>query len=242
MLLHQKFISVAKKQPDKLAIKDKATGRDLTYGRALLASLLLAKRFEAYKGNFVGIMLPTSAGAILGIIGTLMAGKIPVMINYSSGAAENCQYAQEKCSFTTIITSRKLMEKIGCPLINGMIFLEDLMETITPGEKVKAALRAKMPTKMIMSSVHKGELDDDALILFTSGSEKAPKAVELTHRNLIANINGAQERFKLDSTDVILSILPYFHVFGQTITFWLPIFCGMTIVTHANPLEYRTVV
>ena len=77
--------------------------------------------------GFIGIMVPTSAGCMLSVLGVLMAGKVPVMINYSTGAANNAEYAQKKCGFKTIITSKALLEKIGCRFVPGMIFIEDLV-------------------------------------------------------------------------------------------------------------------
>ena len=186
-------------------------------------------------------MVPTSAGCMLASLGTLMAGKIPVMINYSTGADKNCIYAQDKIGFKTILTSRALLDKIGCPLVDGMICLEDIMEGISIGNKLGAALKSKMPTSTITKSFPHTDVDDTIVILFTSGSEKDPKAVQLTHKNIASNLSDAMKTFRLTSDDIILSCLPMFHSFGQTVDFWLPIANGMTAVTYANPLDYKTI-
>ncbi|MEW6655078.1 MAG: bifunctional acyl-ACP--phospholipid O-acyltransferase/long-chain-fatty-acid--ACP ligase, partial [Bacteroidota bacterium] len=114
MLLHQQFVKSAKKLESKLAIVDRTLNRRVTYKRALIGSLILMKKFGNYEPGFLGIMLPNSAGSVLSILATLMSGRIPVMINYSTGAAANCEFAQKKCAFKTIITSRALLEKINC--------------------------------------------------------------------------------------------------------------------------------
>ncbi|HLP47917.1 MAG TPA: AMP-binding protein, partial [Candidatus Kapabacteria bacterium] len=185
---------------------------------------------------------PNSAGSILTILGIVMAGKVPVMINYSTGAASNCEYAQGKCGFKTIITSRALLEKIGCRLVAGMVFIEDIMEKVTVKDKLGAALKTKLPLGMLLKSVHQGEWDDNVVILFTSGSEKDPKAVQLTHRNLTSNINDVHKVLDIMDKDIILANLPLFHVFGHNINFWLPMTRGITTVSYANPLEYQKVV
>nr|HPH61899.1 hypothetical protein [Candidatus Syntrophosphaera sp.] len=100
--LHHRFIQTARKQGKKIAVHDQATGKDFSYGRMLIASLILKESLAKIRGRYVGILLPTSVGCMLGVLGTLMNGKIPVMINYSTGAIENCLYAREKCSFKTI--------------------------------------------------------------------------------------------------------------------------------------------
>ena len=113
MQLQQIFIEKAKANMKKIAIYDQATAKDITYEKMLIATLILQNRFLKCRGKYVGIMVPTSAGCMIATISVLMAGKIPVMINYSTGARENALYAQEKCSFQSIITSKKLLEKLN---------------------------------------------------------------------------------------------------------------------------------
>ena len=107
MLLHQQFVKMAKKHAGKMAIIDKTTGKNVSYSKALIASLILSSKFKKYDRGFIGIMMPTSAGAALATVAALMSGRIPVMINYSTGAESNALYAQKKCRFRTIITSLK---------------------------------------------------------------------------------------------------------------------------------------
>jgi acyl-[acyl-carrier-protein]-phospholipid O-acyltransferase/long-chain-fatty-acid--[acyl-carrier-protein] ligase len=241
MILHHEFVKTAKKFSKKMAIMDKTTGKDVPYARALIASLILAKKFKKYDERYMGVMIPTSAGCFLTNLGILMAGKVPAMINYSTGAAENCEYAQNKCGFKTIITSRALLEKIDCRMVDGMVCIEDIMKKISTGDKLSAALKSKLPTKMITKSFPSAETDDDVVILFTSGSEKEPKAVQLTHKNISSNMKAAIEVFSLTDEDIIMSILPLFHVFGQSVNFWLPLMLGSTAVTYANPIDYKTI-
>ncbi|MBN1779674.1 AMP-binding protein [bacterium] len=241
MILHHEFVKIAKKYAKKTAIVDKTRGTEVSYSKALIASLMLAKKIGKYNDGDIGIMVPTSAGAFLAVMGTLMTGKTPVMINYSTGAAENCEYAQNKIGFKTILTSRALCEKINCPEVDGMVYLEDIMKEIKLTDKLPAAMKSMMSAKAIIGGFPAADIDDTIVILFTSGSEKDPKAVQLTHRNIGANIRDVLEVMDLHDTDVIMSILPMFHVFGYTVDFWLPMLTGMTAVTYANPLDYKTI-
>jgi acyl-[acyl-carrier-protein]-phospholipid O-acyltransferase/long-chain-fatty-acid--[acyl-carrier-protein] ligase len=241
MLLHHHFVKIAKRHQDKYAFVDRTSNRRVTYSKALIASLILAEKIKRFDPGFLGIMIPTSAGCSLAILGALMSGRTPVMINYSTGAARNAQYAQEKCNFQTIITSKALLEKINCPFIDGMIFLEDIMEEISLSEKLKAALISKLPVSLILKLIHRGLEDDNLVILFTSGSEKDPKAVQLTHRNISSNIRNFSRMHAFYDSDIMLANLPYFHVFGLTVNLWTPLYHGMTIVSFANPLDYKTV-
>jgi len=241
MLLHQEFIKTAKKNGKKLAIIDRTTGTRVTFSKALIAALIFSKKMEKYRDGFIGVMIPNSAGSILTILGVVLAGKVPVMINYATGAAENCEYAQQKCGFKTIITSRALLEKIGCRLVPGMVFVEDIRERVTTTDKLAAALKSKLPNAMLFRRVYQGEPDDDVVILFTSGSEKDPKAVELTHRNFGSNILDIYKVLELKDEDIVLGNLPLFHVFGHNVNFWLPLVRGLTLVPYANPLDYEKI-
>jgi len=232
---------MAKKNAKKLAVIDKTTGKNVTYSRALIGALILSSKFKKYDEGFIGIMIPTSAGCALATVGALMSGRIPVMINYSARAAESAKYAQKKCKFKTIITSKALLEKINCPVIDGMIMIEDIMESVTTGEKLKAALKTKLPVNIILKSIHEGDENDTAAILFTSGSEKDPKAVQLTHLNISSNIVNFGGYVKLSGSDIILSNLVFFHIFGLTVNLWVPFYYGMTMVAYANPLDFQTI-
>jgi len=232
---------MAKKHANKLAVIDKSTGKNVTYSRALIGALILSSKFSRYDKGFIGIMIPTSAGCALANIGALMSGRIPVMINYSTGAEANARYAQKKCKFTTIITSKSLLEKINCPLIDGMVLIEDIMAGVTTGEKLKAALMTKLPVGMILNSIQGRNENETAAILFTSGSEKDPKAVQLSHKNLASNIENFGNYVHIDETDVLLSNLVFYHIFGLTVNLWVPFYHGMTMVTYANPLDFQTI-
>ncbi|MBS1198524.1 MAG: hypothetical protein H6R18_2309 [Proteobacteria bacterium] len=241
MLLHHQFVRTAKKYENNLAIADRSTGKRLTYKKALIGALILAKKLDAYRKGFIGILLPNSAGSILAVLGTLFSGRIPVMINYSTGAEPNCRFAQKKCDFSTIITSRAFCQKINCPHVDGMVYLEDVMASVSALDKAAALVKAMLPVDMILRRIHGGQEDDTLLILFTSGSEREPKAVQLSHRNISQNVDSVTECYHFVPEDIFLANLPFFHVFGQTANLWVPLCVGMTLVTYANPLDFKTV-
>ncbi|OGU72124.1 MAG: AAS bifunctional protein, partial [Ignavibacteria bacterium RIFCSPLOWO2_12_FULL_56_21] len=241
MLLHRKFIEIAKQYSSKVFINDRMMGRKVSYQRALIGSMIVANKLKRYDEGFIGIMLPTSAGAVLAMLGAMMSGRIPVMINYSTGAAQNCEFAQRRCDFRTIITARALLDKINCPKIPGMVFMEEVMAEVSGFDKIKAAIKSRLSVASLTRQYAGGAKDDTAFVLFTSGSEKDPKAVQLTHRNILSNIRSLEQVYTFTSDDVFLAQLPYFHIFGQTANLWTPIYFGMTIATYANPLDFKTI-
>jgi long-chain-fatty-acid--[acyl-carrier-protein] ligase len=75
------------------------------------------------------------------------------------------------------------------------------------------------------------------VVLFTSGSEKAPKAVPLTHANVLSNMKMVIPMLHVDRTDTVLGFLPLFHSFGHTVTALLPILVGIKILHHPDPTD-----
>ncbi|MDX1488633.1 MAG: AMP-binding protein [Acidiferrobacterales bacterium] len=241
MLLHRQFIASARRVSGRLAFIDRTTATRMSYRQALCGTLLLARRFRRYPDAHLGIMLPNSAACALSILATLMAGKVPVMINYSTGAERNARYAQTKCGFRTIVTSRTLLEKVHCEPLADMVFIEDNVRTFTGAERLLTWTRSKLPLPWLLRGVGSSNVDDTMLVLFTSGSEREPKAVQLSHRNIGSNLRAIGQVFDIHDSDVFLAVLPWFHVFGQTAGLWLPLIFGLTLVTHGNPLEFKTV-
>jgi acyl-[acyl-carrier-protein]-phospholipid O-acyltransferase/long-chain-fatty-acid--[acyl-carrier-protein] ligase len=83
-------------------------------------------------------------------------------------------------------------------------------------------------------------LNDDAVILFSSGSEGTPKGVELTHKNVISNAQQGDHIIKLRRTDVMTSLLPLFHSFGFTMTYMMPLLDGVPMVLCPDPTDIKT--
>jgi len=235
------FVKAAKAHAGKLAIVDRATGSRVTYKAALLRSLILERKLRACDKGLVGVMIPTSAGAILTVVAAVMSGRTPVMINYSTGAAQNCELAKRRLGFRTIITSRALLTRLKLEKQEGMIFIEDLAGSVSLVDKAVGFVRASMSVERICASVHTSNPNEHVVVLFTSGSEREPKAVPLTHRNLIANIDGMHGLLDFGPDDIVLGNLPLFHVFGFNTNLWMPLINGMTVVTYPNPLDFRAI-
>jgi acyl-[acyl-carrier-protein]-phospholipid O-acyltransferase / long-chain-fatty-acid--[acyl-carrier-protein] ligase len=239
--LHEAFIRTAKRYEKKVAVVDRATNQRVTYKAVLIRALILSEKLKSSEPGFVGIMVPTSAGCIYAMLAVLFSGRTPVMINYSTGAAENCRDAQRRLAFRTILTSRKLLDRIKCPHVDGMVCLEDMAKSVSTFDKIKGAVRSTSSAERLIARLPAGDDEQMAVVLFTSGSEKEPKAVPLTHGNLWANLQAIGEVLEFGPNDILLANLPYFHVFGLTVDLWLPVERGMTIVTYPNPLEFRSV-
>jgi acyl-[acyl-carrier-protein]-phospholipid O-acyltransferase/long-chain-fatty-acid--[acyl-carrier-protein] ligase len=78
-----------------------------------------------------------------------------------------------------------------------------------------------------------------ATVVFSSGSTGEPKGVMLTHRNLSANVESIVQAIDPGPTDRLLGILPFFHSFGYTVTMWVPLQVGSSLVYQADPRQSK---
>jgi acyl-CoA synthetase (AMP-forming)/AMP-acid ligase II len=75
------------------------------------------------------------------------------------------------------------------------------------------------------------DAEDLAVLPYSSGTTGLMKGVMLTHRNLVANIEQAWNSMPLNEEDVLVGLMPFFHIYGQTVVLNLGLAKGSTIVT-----------
>jgi acyl-[acyl-carrier-protein]-phospholipid O-acyltransferase/long-chain-fatty-acid--[acyl-carrier-protein] ligase len=224
-----------------------STGRDLTFGRALIGSLLLSRAVRRLVADqpapaYLGLLLPASVGGALANIGATLAGTIPVNLNFTAGP-EAMAAAIERCGITTILSSRTFLSKAGVAEMPGMVFLEDILASTTATAKLSALVAARLLPAKALERLYGAPSDPDALatVIFSSGSTGVPKGVMLTHRNILANIESVNDAFALTSADVMIGVLPFFHSFGFTGTLWFPLITGFGVAYHPNPTDAKTI-
>jgi acyl-[acyl-carrier-protein]-phospholipid O-acyltransferase/long-chain-fatty-acid--[acyl-carrier-protein] ligase len=196
-------------------------------------------------GEYVGVFLPNSTKTLCVVLGLQLHGRVPAMLNYSTGAAgmvSACHVAQIK----TVLTSRrfielaKLSEEAGqlAKQVN-LVYLEDLAAAISKFQKIKALLQSK--TTRFWYRYDHDKPDSPAVVLFTSGSEGTPKGVVLSHSNILANHKQIAARISFTPQDVVLNFLPMFHSFGFTVGTLLPVLSGMTTFFYPTPLHFSVI-
>jgi len=239
------IIATARSKPGHVVLEDVTA--PLNYRRLLVGASLLgegiARRIHPDQRR-VGVLLPNVNGTPVTLLALWAIGKIPALLNFSTGPTVMlacCQLAGLK----QVITSRAFIEKARLkvePLTEAgieLIYLEDIRAKIRGGNKLLTLLKVGLAPSSILRS--KPVSEDAAAILFTSGSEGIPKGVELTHTNILANMRQMLSVIDLQDWDRIFNALPIFHSFGLTIATLLPLVRGCYVMLYPSPLHYRVV-
>jgi acyl-[acyl-carrier-protein]-phospholipid O-acyltransferase / long-chain-fatty-acid--[acyl-carrier-protein] ligase len=219
----------------------------LTYDRAVAASLVLGRRLTCgtKPGETVGLMLPNSVGAAIAFLALQATGRVPAMLNHTSGV-DGVLSACRTAGLRRVVTSRRFVElaKLG-PLAERLagelelVWLEDVRAKLGLADKLYGAVG-----RHFAGALHRRpgvSASDPAAVLFTSGSEGAPKGVALSHANLLANRRQIAARVDFSPADLALNALPMFHSFGLTGGFLLPLLSGVRVFLYPSPLHYRIV-
>ncbi len=232
------FLAQAGLGSDRVVLADQLGGvktyRDVTTG--ILALRPLIKRMP---GDYIGIMLPASAGAGVLFLATLFAGKTPVMVNWTVGERA-MTHSLDLLGVRTVLTAGKLVQKIESQsgklgtIKDRFVLVEVLGREIGTGAKLWAWVGARSFWHRALAAV---QPQKTAVVLFTSGSENLPKAVPLTHENLLTNLRDLCRVFAFGPSDRLIGILPPFHSFGLSCTLLLPVCGGVPVAYHANPTE-----
>lgn len=233
------FWNRATRHPKNIACADDIAGA-LNYERLLVGVLTMAQRFRDLPGENVGLLLPASVGADIAFLGLHFAGKIPIALNWTTGPA-HMAHAVKVTGLTRVVTSRRFIDRTHIEVPGAeFVFLEDVRAGVGKLELLGRLLKVKFLT----SSLRRANLEPlnhdphrPAVVLFTSGSEKAPKTVPLTHANIIADLRGAVPPQQLTRADSVLGFLPMFHSFGLTIAGLFPVLAGAKVVHHPDPTD-----
>jgi acyl-[acyl-carrier-protein]-phospholipid O-acyltransferase/long-chain-fatty-acid--[acyl-carrier-protein] ligase len=238
-VLPLRFIRQARRNWSRFAMAD-TTGRELTYGRALTASILLSRwvRRQCAGEEMIGLLLPASVAGALANIAVSVAGKVPVNLNFTAGP-EAMRAAAHQCGIRTILTSKAFVAKAKIETIEGMAFIEDILAAQGALAKLRSLVAARLlPARLLAPRVTP---DSTATVIFSSGSTGVPKGVLLSHYNVISNIEAIAQGFAINREDRIIGSLPFFHSFGFTVTIWFPLLTGCGAAYHPNPLDAKAI-
>lgn len=250
--LFESLIEATNQYGKKHTILEDADHNRLSYKKITLGSFVLGKKLAKYTSptEYVGVLMPNVVSAAVLFFATQVYGRIPAMINYSTGI-RNILSCCKAAEIKVVITAHKFIEKANFYYIvdalqeNGIkvIFLEDIRTSVTLLDKIYGLIATAYPLAFYkrLNYSNPQTVDLPAVVLFTSGSEGTPKGVVLSHINIQSNIKQAACRVDFSPHDKVFNCLPIFHSFGLTGGFLLPILSGVRTFLYLSPLHYRII-
>lgn len=239
----------ASKLPGKEVLED-VTFQPLTFRRLMTGVGVLAGRWQALLGRTpvggrVGVLLPNVNAVPVTLLSLWAVGRVPAILNFSTGIPV-MKLCLELAGVKQVITSRAFLQKAKLDLTPltaaglELVYLEDVRAGVSGMAKLACLLRNVVSCGGAYRGLSAGA-DDAAVILFTSGSEGIPKGVELTHRNLLANIRQITVHLDVTDSERFFNAMPLFHSFGLTTCTLFPLVQGYYIFLYPSPLHYRVV-
>ncbi|MDP0489886.1 MAG: AMP-binding protein [Verrucomicrobiota bacterium JB023] len=242
--LPQALLAGLKKHANTNYLHDGTDDSQLPFSKILAVAIALSKEIQKVTNKRrVGILLPPGKGGLLANLAVMFAGKIPVNLNFTASHAA-VRSAIKQADIDKFITADPFVRKMASfpwPPNRDLVFIERVIPRIKKQITLWFVLGKLLPASALCKLLKLGKShgDDEAVLLFTSGSSGEPKGVPLTHRNLLANVCQFASRVGLPSDSKILGCLPLFHSFGCTVTLWYPVIEGMNLVTYPTPLEIK---
>lgn len=216
-----------------------ADRQPISYRRIRLGACVFGRALadRTAQGDIVGILLPNAIGTAVAFMALQAFGRIPAMLNITAGA-EGMLSACRTAGVRLVISSRRFAEqrRVSNEIDRmaghvAFVWLEDLPRKLFWRD---ALFPRRLPGSHVAAT-------SPAVVLFTSGTEGAPKAVMLSHRNILANCAQARAVIDFTSADMVFNALPMFHAFGLTVGTLMPLLFGVPTFLYPTPLHYRLV-
>lgn len=238
------LIAARERFGDKDILEDQDR-KPLTYTGLIRAAFVLGRKIAAMTepGERVGILLPSSSGVVVTYYGLHAHGRVPVMLNFTSGE-RNIKAAIRAAGVKKILSARRFVTQAkldglmaDLATVAEIVWLDDVRETIGLPDKLYGLMAGLMPRRFRVPT----DPSSPGVILFTSGSFGAPKGVVLSQSNLVANCRQVATHIALDPDWVVFNPLPTFHCFGLTGGVLLPILSGMKAFQYPSPLHAKQI-
>ncbi len=217
MNLAQLISEIAAKHADKPAIifADKTwTYRDCD--RQVQSYAAHLDRLGIKKGDRVAVQLPKCIEFLFCHLAILAIGAIALPLNPDYRPEEIVYFLTDSGS-ALLVTNRELLHKLRSAIQHLTELKILLTEELLP------------PTEVILPEYAAGG-DDLAMICYTSGTTGRCKGAAISHRNLIANLRALHQAWEWSDRDILLHVLPLFHVHGLNVAALGCLYAGATMI------------
>lgn len=233
-----------KRHGSRCKVLDGSDDSEFGYDKILAAAIVLSKHIrEETDAPRVAIVLPPGKGGLIANLAVIFAGKVPVNLNFTAGH-EAVRSSIRQAGVDRFITADPFVRKVPSfpwPPNRDLILLERVLPALKKKIVTWAIISKILPAPILalLLGLNKRRGDDEAILLFTSGSSGEPKGVALSHRNVLSNVCQFASRLDMPGDASVLGCLPLFHSFGCTVTLWYPVIEGIDLVTYPSPLDTK---
>jgi malonyl-CoA/methylmalonyl-CoA synthetase len=184
------------------------------------------------KGDRVAVQLPKRMEFLFLHFATLSVGAVTLPLN-AEYRPEEVEYFLSDSGSSLYVTDGERFARAG-GAIRGVRGVRTLLLDGAGREGADSLpdLLAAAPAAFRRSWPAGG--DDPAMICYTSGTTGRSKGAVITHRNLVSNMQALHEAWEWTGNDVLLHVLPLFHVHGLNVATHGSLHAGSTIVMHGK--------
>ena len=247
--LYTSLSDSAFRQPEKIALVEASTGRKITYAELLMKVDRAADMFWEHgirKGDRVAIVHRNSIEVVVANYGLYKIGAICIPMNFMVTKQEEIQFILNNAGAKAVVTQQEfirhyLKAQPALPDLKYIFSTDTIPETAQENPYVQLFWE-----QIEKSKVHEATsgacacTEDDAFILYTSGTTGQPKGAMVTHGNLASNVISCAQIFKINDDDVFLCLLPMFHSFAWTTCVVIPLYLSLKVVIVSNVMPATT--
>ena len=244
-LLHRELLRGLRAAGGRLKMADslgtRLTGRELL--TRILAARLVLERVLAADEQRVGVLLPPTAGGAIVNAALALMGRVAVNLNYTA-SQPILDICIERAGLQHVISSPTFLSRVSLDVGSRLLDAAALRQRLTLGQKLQAFWEATLlPLPLLERRLGLEQIgpDDPLTIIFTSGSTGDPKGVVLSVENVGSNVRAIADLLHVSPADTALGVLPFFHSYGYTTAFWVPLTLDPAVVYHTNPLDAKVV-
>lgn len=209
------------------------------------------KRFvsdSSSANSHIGILLPTSAEAVIASIGAMMSGKIPVMLDYTD-SADDIAVGMRLQAVSTVITTHAFQEQLSRRFPNlpqilasaKLVYFDDIQKQIETSI-VKGAFVRFAPLWLLKKMYFAKHYSEHSALVLFAGQAATLRPVDLSHQQIKGTIKQITEVLNPNENDTVLAVLPMCTAFGAISSVFMPLLSGIQVVCAEKAAEERDMI
>jgi long-chain acyl-CoA synthetase len=237
MSICQKLIEAADARPDKVAMTMLGPNgvETTTFGEMLAQARSLAYRLGRERiefGDRVALIGENHPNWVTAYLGVIYRGAVATPLDPEASVESLANFIDNSGSKLAFVSPaalkkfRDVCDRLGRRI--PVVALRPLQETDGVSTYEEWARTPRPPE--FDDAPPPAKPEDIAVLIYTSGTTGAAKGVPLTHSNIYAESAGIQEAMRISEREVVLGLLPLFHVYSQAVNLWLAATIGARVV------------